>query len=276
MDKIFIKDLEVYGYHGVYIEEKNMGQRFFISAELYLDLNPPGMTDDLNKTVNYAELCHKIEQRFIEKKFDLIESCAEYLANIILNEYTLIDKVKINIKKPSAPIGKPLKYVGVEIERGWHTAFIGLGSNLGDKEGNLKLAIDMIKETEGIKVTKQSQVYITKPVGYTDQDNFANSVIQLKTLKKPKELLETMLKIEEALKRERIIRWGPRTIDLDILLYDDIVSTDENIVVPHPRMHERLFVLKPLSDIAPYYIHPLLNKTIIQLWEEVTKSNKDF
>jgi dihydroneopterin aldolase/2-amino-4-hydroxy-6-hydroxymethyldihydropteridine diphosphokinase len=253
-----------------------MGQRFFISAELYLDLKPPGMTDDLNKTVNYAELCHKIEQRFIEKKFDLIESCAEYLANIILNEYTLIDKVKINIKKPSAPIGKPLKYVGVEIERGWHTAFIGLGSNLGDKEGNLKLAIDMIKETEGIKVTKQSQVYITKPVGYTDQDNFANSVIQLKTLKKPKELLETMLKIEEALKRERIIRWGPRTIDLDILLYDDIVTTDENIVVPHPRMHERLFVLKPLSDIAPYYIHPLLNKTIIQLWEEVTKSNKDF
>lgn len=264
MDKMYIKDLELYAYHGVNIEEKNMGQKFLISIDLWLNLREAGKSDDLSKTVNYAELCHSIENEFTKTKYNLIETCIEELAQYILLNYEPVEKVKILLKKPWAPIGKPLDYAAVEIERFWHRAFIGLGSNIGNKNANLEEAIEFMN-TETTRVIKISNFYTTKPVGYTDQDNFLNCAVEIKTLLTPKELIEFLLNIEKNLKRERIIRWGPRTIDLDVLLYDDIITSLEEIIIPHPRMHERLFVLKPLSDIAPYIMHPVLNKRIIEL-----------
>ena len=140
---------------------------------------------------------------------------------------------------------------------------------MGDKEENLKSAIKKIDDSGTNKVIKISNFYVTEPVGYIDQEDFLNAAIEIKTLLSPKQLINFLLNIEKELKRERIIKWGPRTIDLDVLLYDDIVTSNEEIIIPHPRMHERTFVLKPLSDIAPFVLHPILNKRITTLLDEM-------
>ncbi|MCE5286888.1 MAG: 2-amino-4-hydroxy-6-hydroxymethyldihydropteridine diphosphokinase [Pelosinus sp.] len=264
MDKIYISDLEIYAYHGVFSEEKMLGQKFFISLELTVDLRSAGKTDALDKTVNYAELCDVVEKVFTSKKHDLIEKCAEELAEAILMKQPLVNEVKITIKKPWAPIGKHVNYVAVEITRCWHTAYISLGSNMGDKEQNIREALKLLTSA-AIKVTKVSALYTTKPVGYTEQDDFLNGCAEIKTLFTPNELLAFMLEIEHKLKRERIIKWGPRTIDLDIVLFEKAVIAEEDLMIPHPRMHERMFVLEPLCEIAPYQLHPVLGKSIYEL-----------
>lgn len=269
MDKIIVKDLEVYAYHGVNQQEKDMGQKFLVSLELYLDLKEAGESDDLHKTISYAAVCSDISEEIKKSKYDLIEKVAEETASFILERYVLVKGVKVLIKKPWAPIGKSLDYAGVEIERFWHSAYIAIGSNLGDKEKNLNNSIEKIQLNKAIRVTKVSTFIQTDPVGYLDQDIFLNGAIEVKTLLTPKQLIKYLLNIELELKRERIIKWGPRTIDLDVLLYDDMITCDEEIIIPHPRMHERLFVLKPLSEIAPFVVHPLLNKRIINLLEEL-------
>ncbi|KZL89792.1 2-amino-4-hydroxy-6-hydroxymethyldihydropteridine diphosphokinase [Clostridium magnum] len=265
MDKIYIKDLEIYGFHGVNQQEKDMGQRFLVSLELFLSLQDAGESDDLDKTVSYAQVCIDIEEEFKKEKYDLIEKAAEKLAEFVLINYELVDRVKIKIKKPWAPIGKPLDHVSVEIDRKWHTAYIAIGSNMGDKEKNLNSAIELINNPDFNRVIKVSNFYETKPVGYLEQEEFLNGALEIKTLLSPKRLMRFLLEKEEELKRERIIKWGPRTIDLDILLYDNLITSEEEIIIPHPRMHERLFVLIPLLDIAPYVIHPILNKRVIEL-----------
>jgi len=272
LDKIFIKDLEIYGYHGVNEEEKRMGQKFLISAKLFLDLSPAGKSDDLCKTVNYGQLSQELEKEFNKNKYDLIEKAAEELSKFVLLNYGDVERAIITIKKPWAPIGKPIDYAAVQIDRSWNRVFIGVGSNLGDKRENIKLAAEKINSSGLSKIINESPQYETKPVGYLEQDNFINAVFEVKTLLNPKEFIKLLLEIEKELKRERLIKWGPRTIDLDILLYNDIVTSSEELVIPHLRMHERLFVIKPLCDIAPYLIHPLLNKRIYEIKEELEKN----
>ncbi|MCB2300214.1 2-amino-4-hydroxy-6-hydroxymethyldihydropteridine diphosphokinase [Clostridium tagluense] len=269
MDKIYIKDLEVYAHHGVFKEEKNLGQRFLISLELFLSLREAGTTDDLTKTVHYGELCQFVEEEFKKESYDLIEKATEKLAEFILLKYDLVQRVVVKIKKPWAPIGKPLRYVSVEVDRKWHISYIGIGGNMGDKEKNVKGALERINNSPHTKITKTSKFYETSPVGYLEQEDFLNCAIEVKTLLNPVELVRFLLSIEKEFKRERVIRWGPRTLDLDVLLYDNIISPQEEIILPHPRMQERMFVLEPLCDIAPYVIHPILNKPIIQIKESL-------
>lgn len=155
-------------------------------------------------------------------------------------------------------------------ERCWHTAYIGLGSNIGNREGYLNEALRLLNSQQS-KVIRVSGFYTTKPVGYTAQEDFLNCAAELKTLLIPRQLLQFLQTIENRLKRKRTIKWGPRTIDLDILLYDDVIISDEILIIPHPRMHERLFVLVPLSEIAPYIIHPVLKQPINELREGLAK-----
>ena len=141
-------------------------------------------------------------------------------------------------------------------------AYIALGSNIGNREENLNNAIEMLRQNEGVEVKQISSYINTAPVGFTEQPDFLNAVVEVKTSLCPHKLLEICSDIEKNLKRERIIHWGPRTIDLDILLYDDLVLNDADLIIPHPRMHERDFVLKPLKEIAPKAFHPVLRKNI--------------
>lgn len=269
MDKIIIKDFEVFGNHGVFEEEKRLGQKFILSIELSLDTREAGMTGDLSKSVHYGELAHKVEEEFKKKSYDLIETAAEKICEFILLEYPLVKKAKVSLKKPWAPILRSLDTVFIEIERQWNEAYISYGSNMGDKEYYIEEALNEINKTYHTKVIKKSSLIKTEPWGYTEQDEFLNGACIIKTLLNPKELMKFLLGIEKKLKRERIIKWGPRTIDLDVIFFNDLISEDEEIVLPHPRMHQRGFVLEPLNEIAPYKIHPLYKKRVFELLEEL-------
>jgi len=130
-------------------------------------------------------------------------------------------------------------------------AYIALGSNMGNRLENIQNAIKAISMIQNTRVVEYSKIYETDPVGYVEQDKFLNMVIKIKTCLNPWVLLENLQKIEIMLKRERLIRWGPRTIDLDILTYDNLVLNHPKLTIPHPEMLKRAFVLIPLRDIDP-------------------------
>ncbi|HCY7593205.1 TPA: 2-amino-4-hydroxy-6-hydroxymethyldihydropteridine diphosphokinase [Staphylococcus aureus] len=135
-------------------------------------------------------------------------------------------------------------------------AYLGLGSNIGDRESQLNDAIKILNEYDGINVSNISPIYETAPVGYTEQPNFLNLCVEIQTTLTVLQLLECCLKIEECLHRVRKERWGPRTLDVDILLYGEEMIDLPKLSVPHPRMNERAFVLIPLNDIAANVIEP--------------------
>ena len=155
--------------------------------------------------------------------------------------------------------------VAVEITRKRHKAYLSIGSNIGDKKENLLKAIENIGKIEDTEVTKVSTILETEPFGVVDQDDFLNACLEIKTLLTPQELLKELLGIEEKMGRVRIKKWGPRIIDIDILLYDKEVIEDDNLAVPHLWMCERSFVLDPLCEIAPNIIHPLKRESIFNL-----------
>ncbi|WP_145520008.1 2-amino-4-hydroxy-6-hydroxymethyldihydropteridine diphosphokinase [Staphylococcus warneri] len=144
-------------------------------------------------------------------------------------------------------------------------AYLGLGSNIGDRAHQLQQAIRIIDQYQYIDVTSISPIYETEPVGYTDQPQFLNLCIEIETTLNPQELIKRCLETEEALHRVRKIRWGPRTLDVDILLYGNEIIEEDNLIIPHPRMTERAFVLIPLNDIASKHIEPRSQKLIENL-----------
>ncbi len=144
--------------------------------------------------------------------------------------------------------------------------YLGLGSNLGDREANLRAALERLSGP-GLRVLRVSPVYETEPVGYADQRSFLNLVAEAETELFPKQLLSRIAVIERALGRVRNMRNGPRTIDIDILLYGSAVVRSTELEIPHPRMAERRFVLAPLADLAPELRHPVTRKTVRQMLE---------
>lgn len=265
MDKIYINNLEFIGFHGVFPEEKKLGQKFLVSLELTVDTREAGKTGDLTKSVHYGLVAQDVEKLFLEKSIDLIETCAENIAEMVLKKYELVKEVKVVVKKPWAPLQMHFENVAVEITRKWHRVYLSLGSNIGDKRKNLLEAIRKIGELENTEVVKSSTILETEPFGYLEQDNFLNACLEVKTLMTAQEFLKVILQIELDMGRVREIKWGPRIIDIDMLFYDKEVIEEDNLAVPHPWICEREFVLDPLSEIAPNYIHPLEKKTITML-----------
>lgn len=265
MDKIYINNLEFIGFHGVFSEEKKLGQKFLVSLELTVDTREASKTGDLTKSVHYGLVAQDVEKLFLEKSIDLIETCAENIAEMVLKKYELVKEVKVIVKKPWAPLQMHFENVAVEITRKWHRVYLSLGSNIGNKRKNLLEAIRKIGELENTEVVKSSTILETEPFGYLEQDNFLNACLEVKTLMTAQEFLKEILQIELDMGRVREIKWGPRIIDIDILFYDKEIIEEDNLAVPHPWICEREFVLDPLSEIAPNYIHPLEKKTITML-----------
>ncbi len=275
MDKIFIENLEVFAHHGVYAEEQKLGQRFVLSLILYTNARPAGCADDLNQTMNYGAVARQVTKIVQEVNHQLLETVAEEVAETLLLTNPLLKKVTVRVAKPWAPVGLPLDTVGVEITRGWHEVYLGLGSNLGDKEAYLRDAVEVLGKQKEIVVEEVSSWITTEPYGVTDQPEFLNGCVKIRTLLPPEELLDVTQAIEAEAKRERLIHWGPRTLDIDILFYDDEVIGSRRLIIPHPEIEKRGFVLQPMNQIAPWYRHPVSHKTMAQLLAELTGKDRE-
>lgn len=269
MDSVKIEGLEVYAGHGVYEAENKNGQLFVVDVTLYLDLRQAGETDDLTLSAHYGQVSRLINGYLREHTFQLIEAAAEHLAGEILKEFPQVNSLKLCLSKPNAPVGLPFQNVAVTIKRGWKKAYLGIGSNMGDSRALMETALVEIRKQENIRRVKPSAFIKTAPYGGVEQDDFLNGVIELETLFTPYQLLAFLQQLEKQAGRERKIHWGPRTLDLDILFYEDFVSDDPVLTVPHPDLQNRQFVLEPMLELSPYYRHPLSGKTIRDLWQEL-------
>lgn len=159
------------------------------------------------------------------------------------------------------------------IERGWHKVFIALGSNMGKRLAYLENAVANLREDSHFREIEVSGYIETAPYGGVEQGDFLNGVLGAETLYSPWELLKRLQKEEALAERKREIHWGPRTLDLDILFYDDLILTEKDLVIPHPDMKNRQFVLEPLTELAPHFVHPVYRKTIAELWREWGKES---
>jgi len=153
-----------------------------------------------------------------------------------------------------------------------HRAFLGLGSNIGDREKNLKTSLSLLEGAE-LRIMKTSSLYHTEPVGELKQPWFMNAVVEVETTLSPEQLMHRCQQIEGKMGRNHLIPQGPRMIDLDILMYDQLTMDTPGLTVPHPRMHCRRFVLIPLLEIAPDAVHPLLKKSIRELLQDIPDSS---
>lgn len=269
MDQIRIDNLEVYAYHGVFPEEKEKGQPFFLNVVLYVDTRKAGKTDELTDSIHYGEASHLLHDWMREKSYDLLEAVTEEMAARLLHRYPTLQGVELEVRKPQAPIGLPFESVSVKIHRQWHRVYLSMGSNMGDKEGYLRGALEGLRGTREIRGVESSSFLVTRPYGGVEQEDFLNAAVKLETTLEPGELLERLHELEAAACRERKIRWGPRTLDLDLLFYDKLVYEDEALIIPHVDLQNREFVLEPLCQLAPWLRHPLLGRTMEELLREL-------
>ncbi len=273
MDEIRISNLEVYAYHGVYPEENEKGQHFYINATLYTDTRAAGLSDDLELSTNYGEVCVFMNDWMKSHTCKLIETVAEELAKELLLKFDLVNKITLEIRKPEAPVGLPFESVSVCITRGWHKVYLAVGSNMGEREQYIRQGLCRLKEHPQIRKMRESALLVTKPYGGVEQEDFLNGAVKLETLLTPEELLELLHRIEAAADRKRLVHWGPRTLDLDIIFYDKLVYESDRLLIPHVDMQNRYFVLKPLAELTPNYRHPLLGKTVSELLQAVENAD---
>lgn len=154
-----------------------------------------------------------------------------------------------------------------QTQKDTHTIYLGMGTNTGSRMENLLAAIDALSPE--VQVMRRSPIYQTPPWGYTDQPDFLNLVLEATTSLPPQPLLDHLKNVEARIGRTANFRWGPREIDIDILFYGQLVSEEEGLEVPHPRLHERAFVLVPLSDLTTDLIHPKMHKTVAELLAQI-------
>lgn len=273
MDQLRISGLRIRANHGVYPEETRLGQDFYVNAVLYADIRPAGLADDLSLSTDYGEVCRFLTCFLREHTYKLIEAAAEQAVRALLLAFPRVRAVDLELCKPQAPIGLPFENVSVAIHRGWHRVYIALGSNLGDRQRYLQDAIDGLKALPDLRGIRCSALRETPPYGGVEQGSFLNGVLEAETLLAPQELLDALHRLEEAAHRERLVHWGPRTLDLDLLFYDEQIIHTETLTVPHPDLQNRDFVLVPLVELAPWCWHPLLRKTAAQLLEEWKERN---
>lgn len=274
MDEIKVKNLEVFCHHGVYKEENVLGQKFLVDIICKVDTRAAGKIDELDLSVSYGDICRLVKKEMTRQNDKLLERVAERLAECILLQFPLIKEIEIEVKKPWAPVLMHMDYASVKIKRSWHKVYIGVGSNLGEREEYMQLAQKRVSALPKTRNFKTASIIETEPYGYTEQGKFLNTVYYIETLDTPEEFLDKLHQIENEANRKREIHWGPRTLDLDILLYDELITEDERITLPHPEMTKRLFVLEPLCELLPRGIHPLERRRYLDILEDLKEKEK--
>ncbi len=265
MDKINIKQLHIRANHGVFASEKELGQNFYLDIEAKLHFYQATIEEDLEKSVHYGELASFAVAEFTKLSYDLIETAASNLAIAILNTYELIDEITITVHKPEAPVEYSFKDISVTKTMKRNRVYIALGSNLGDSNAYFDYAIDQLNCYSAVNKIYETNRVTTKAYGLEEQSDFLNSIVQLETYLSPQDLLLLLQSIEFACNRKREVRWGPRTLDLDILFYNNEIIDEDNLIIPHYDLHNRQFILKPLVELCPHRLHPRLNQTMQEL-----------
>lgn len=252
-DLITLTGITGTGHHGVFDHEKRDGQTFTVDLVLETDHSLAGATDDLRHTVNYAELADAAHARITGEPYDLIEALAEAIAADALRIAGERGRaVSVTVHKPQAPIEVPFGNVSVTVRRERARLVLALGSNLGDSGETLRAAVEELSREPGISVASVSDVAQTKPVGGpAGQPDYLNLVLVGETTLSPYAVLRAAHRIEAEHHRTREVRWGARTLDIDLILHGDTVSDDPVLTLPHPRAHERAFVLAPWSWADP-------------------------
>ncbi len=271
LDEIRIEALEVFAHHGVFPEETKEGQNFYVNATLYTDISKAGASDTLEQSIDYGDVCLFIKDWMEKNTYQLLESVCEKLSRALLLRYPLAAGVDLEICKPHAPIPMNFGCVSVKTHKEWHRVYLSIGTNMGDKAAHIGNALNALRNHEDIKVEKISSLIVTPPYGGVEQEDFLNGAIGIQTVLSPEQLLDVLHEIEAKEGRVRELRWGPRTLDLDILFYDKLVYDSERLIIPHVDMANRAFVLVPLSEIAPNFRHPILQKTVDEMRKELLK-----
>ncbi len=254
-DILILRELHFVGRHGLLPVEMEREQPFTVSLQLETPLDVAAHSDRLEDTVDYRVI-QGIVRNVIEGSHKrLIETLAEGIAAAVLTAAPKISAVTVELTKPRPPVDFQFAGVTAKIRRertrppAPRTAFISLGSNLGDRATLLHGAIQRIGDSERLSVVAQSAVTETAPMGVVDQPQFLNQVIAVATTLSPEELLGTLLRIEAEYGRVRTQRWGPRTLDLDLLVFEGETRRTVFLELPHPRMLERSFVTEPLREL---------------------------
>jgi len=269
MFRILIKDLNLFGYHGVRDSEKKDGQNFRFNIEILINKGSFLNDDSIENTINYSEVIRLVKDINSNRRFNLLETLSQEIANRIIGMSFLIEKVSVKIEKTSPPIKENIESVGVEyildrksveseekgkLESSEINVYMSLGSNIGNRENNLRKAVDLIGRSSNINIIKVSSIYETEPMYFKDQNYFYNIVLQAQVNGKvsPFEMIGFLKGIEYGFGRKRSEkRYSPRIIDIDLLYYGEMVIESDFFTVPHPGIEERKFVLVPLSEIAP-------------------------
>jgi len=258
---------------GCYPHERLESQEIEISLQIALYSYNWIDTDKLDTTVNYDELIDYVQSLLPNTNYQLLESLAQYLAVSILEHYSLIQKISVELKKSSI-CGVKAREISVSFAKSRQfKVALALGSNATNlPQQQLISAIEILGEH--VSAMKVGGFYLTKPVGFLAQANFYNTAVVGFTPLKPEELLSKIKAIEKLMGKEEICFNGPRLIDIDLILFDDLVYTHNFLHVPHKSMHLRDFVLQPLKDIAPDWIHPLFKQSISQIYDNLAASER--
>ena len=256
-DHIVLQGISARGFHGVLDLEKAEGQDFVVDVRLEVDLRRAGRSDLLEHTVNYAQVAADVVALITGPSMDLIETLAEGIAAAALQR-PLVQAVEVTVHKPQAPVGVPFGDVLVVVERCRDVpVVIALGANLGAVQATLAAAVRQLGDLDGLAITAVSDLFETDPVGGPEQPAYLNAVVLGRTRLAAFALLTELHGIEADHGRVRETRWGARSLDCDLIQYgdpeqdSDVVSDDPELRLPHPRAHQRAFVLAPWSAVDP-------------------------
>lgn len=254
-DRVVLQGISARGRHGVLDFEKADGQDFVVDVTLEVDLRRAGRSDILAHTVNYAAVAADVVSLITGPSLDLIEALADQIALAALKR-PLVQVVEVTVHKPQAPVGVPFDDVRVSVERHRdEPVVIALGANLGAVQNTLEAAVRALAHVDGLQISAVSDLFESDPVGGPDQPVYLNAVVLARTRLAAFSLLTELHAIEAGRGRVRETRWGARTLDLDLIQYGDpesgseLVSQDPELILPHPRAHERAFVLAPWWEL---------------------------
>lgn len=257
-DRITLTGLRGRGFHGVFEFEKREGQVFLVDVVLEADLRAAGRSDELADTVHYGVVAEQAMARITGPAYDLIEALAEAIADDCV-AMPGVRRATVTVHKPGAPIPHEFADVAVTVVREPAVpVVIALGSNLGDRARTLADAVGELAAIPGVSVTARSRIIETDPVGGPEQADYLNAVVTADCALPPADLLAALHRIEARHGRTRTVRWGERTLDLDLIQYgrpgaaDEVCSSDPATQLPHPRAGERAFVCLPWYDADPH------------------------